>query len=1298
MRTPGDEPALAALIDQLAARVRSNLAAIPETPQAAPPVIHYDPLHEAAAVLIWFDPASLRASGGRQPPSAMEALLADCEPVTVADGTRWALSPRIRVATLRQLRERDHVQAALAANPVRPPGPLQKALESFLRGLGKPVEEQLLAELAATYQVCEWLRDAGFADVPGRNRIQRRIDWLTLLQPFEHIAGKHFRGRTRELAQLRRYVDVLQSESPLEAVSRFAIRGLVRRRPPLLIYGPGGVGKSALLGRFVLDHAQARDRVNYPFVYLDFDRPDVVASEPLTLLIEAVRQLGIEYPQARERCERIREEWLARLAKDASGAEPGPARSNPGMARFRAGAVRDFGNLIGSLDADDEPVLFVLDTFEEVQWRSEEYVTAIWRLLEDLQEVIDRLRVCVSGRGQIAGHETEDLPLTGLDSEAAAGYLEARGVTDPAVARALAGQLKGIPLSLQLAAELYQRQGLKGRRLDIETRGWFGLRVDDASIQRQLYQRLLGHIHDKTVRRLAYPGLVLRRITPDLILHVLAGPCRLGISTDAEARALFDEVRREVALVTVVGDGVLEHRPDLRRLMLESFEREQPRDVQAIHELAVAWYETRPPSAAERGEEIYHRLALGQDPQVINGRWLDGVGRYLESALPEFHGARLAYLLLRLDLAVDPQTRQLADLEDWERIAERQGRDLLTQSQPGEVLSLLASRDDRTDTSPLFGLEATALAQLGRWRESFTVLDDGIESALAATARQQVLVLALQQAEVTLAWASAEPLEGGTRRQPARRLEQLSGVSLPQTDRLNVIAHRLALAPEAGPPRAEIADLEDELRRTFDAVPDEALSGDPGPARWAAAVFQDARDTGRLARVLRVSGWPRADEVAVRQAGAAIARVDLRLSTDAGERPGMLARDFGVPERDSLTETWSDFLLTENDVVVGEILRRILEENAAAVPAGLVAALAIVMRSALGAWMRGPAAPSAATQKRPRSRLSAQVRQELAAALASTFPSADALRSLLRQRLDQSFDSIVPSGLPLQSAVSSLVETAYDQGWLDLLITGALEAAPASVPLAEAAAQCGLSSLVPGGSGAKAVTRGLAPEVAVQTGQLAAIARQVCRVETGSELAGTGFLVGADLVLTAYHVVEPLGHGRVSPSGMTVRFDLTTGPGEQIVTTGTLFSVGEVVAGSPDLDYVLLRVHGSPGIQPIGGPTGSGGTLRRWIDLSYPPDIELGSLLVIVSYAYERAAARVGQGPVTGLSENSVKYAINTENGSSGAPCFTQDLSLVALHTGSDPQRSANVGVRISAVLRDLRGQGLDHLFGTPLP
>ena len=626
-------------------------------------------------------------------------------------------------------------------------------------------------------------------------------------------------------------MDVLPSESAPEAVSRWVsgAGGLRKKRPPLLVFGPGGVGKSALLARFILDHAQAHEKDRFPFVYLDFDRPDVVASEPLTLLIEAVRQLGVEYPHARDRCEQIRADWLGLLARETAVTDLGPARGRRDVKRSRVSAVADFASLVESLGAGDRPVLFVLDTFEEVQWRSEEYVTAIWSLLGDMQQTIGRLRVCVSGRGQVSGPVADSVALTGLDEEASVGYLGARGVTDPVIARTLARQVKGNPLSLKLAAELLEREGLKDGKLDIDTRGYLFKRVADGVIQRQLYQRILGQIHNESVRRLAHPGLVLRRITPELILHVLAAPCQLDIQSDTAARALFDELRREVSLVTVVSDGVLEHRRDLRRLMLELLEQDDPRKVRAIRELAVTWYESRPPTPAERGEEIYHRLSLRQDPKLIDARWLPGVEPYLMTALPEFNGARLAYLSLRLNLEVSKETRRLAEVEDWERIVERKARDLLIQGHPEEALSLLRSRSDRTKASPLFGLEATVLAQLGRWPDSFTVLDRGIGDALTAAARQQVIYLTLQQAEVVLAWMAAVPLEQVTWRRTARRLERLSRTLLARVTRLNVVAHQVAIGREVRKPLLDIAKLEGELRRTFDAVPDEVLGDDPLP-------------------------------------------------------------------------------------------------------------------------------------------------------------------------------------------------------------------------------------------------------------------------------------------------------------------------------------------------------------------------------------------------------------------------------------------------------------------------------------
>ena len=56
--------------------------------------------------------------------------------------------------------------------------------------------------------------------------------------------------------------------------------------------------------------------------------------------------------------------------------------------------------------------------------------------------------------------------------------------------------------------------------------------------QAVLYERFLGHIADERVRELAHPGLVLRRVTPELVRSVLAGPCGLGAIDERQARQL----------------------------------------------------------------------------------------------------------------------------------------------------------------------------------------------------------------------------------------------------------------------------------------------------------------------------------------------------------------------------------------------------------------------------------------------------------------------------------------------------------------------------------------------------------------------------------------------------------------------------------------------------------------------------------------------------------------------------------------------------------------------------------------
>ena len=1322
MSATGKEPSLRALVDEVVALLDTDEVVAQldaeeddEPRRSVRPVPAYGRLHETAAVLDWFDPQTIQPTSGAGDSESIDELLAHCTQTVDGDGGRhWTLTPEIRVAVLRQLRERGRVQSALAASQGQPDGS-RGALHAYLEGSPEALEVQSLPQLASSFEACEWLRTAGFEGLPERDALQRRIDWLTLLEPFEHLAGTSFGGRTEELRRLRSYAEVLApaaEENPEPPSGEPVVSR--HQKPPLLIYGPGGVGKSTLLARFILEHARALERDRFPFAYLDFDRPDVDASEPLTLLIEAVRQLAIEYPHARERCQRIREKWTESLIS----AQPPPTelREKATLSltvQARSAAVYDFAKLIESLGANDRPVLFVLDTFEEVQWRSEEDVAGVWTMLEQLQPAVNRLRVCIAGRGQLPGRTTEELPLTGLDEEAAVRYLLDRGVPDLVVARRIARQVGGSPMSLKLAAELVRQEGLTGGQLDIATREFLYIRVDDGVIQRQLYRRILGRIRNPDVKKIAHPGLVLRRLTPELILEALAVPCSLTISSLDEARALFEELKREVSLVTVASDGALEHRPDLRLLMLRLLEAEEPDRAQAIRELAVRHYEQRPPQPRERAEEIYLRLALGENTAAIDQRWIRGVERPLATVLQEFSGARRAYLASKLGIEVDEETRRLASLEDWERLTERKARELLVQEQPDEVLDLLAAREDRTPASPLVVLQATALAQLGRWQESLAVLDDGIGRAITHGDRLRALDLALQQAEVALASTST-----GDAPQMLSRLEWLTESATAPADRLNVVAHRLALGRLAPPPSETTADLHRELRELFDGLPDEVLGNDPALARWAGSLFREVEDVSRLSRVLRTSGLPRTDTSALRRLASAIASSDRSHSQDIGESPGFLARELRleVPVGDSLTSTWGQFLLTAGDTAVLSVLTRLLEEYTPFVSPELIDGLAIVLQSALGVERRSSRAtrdPMAGFVSRPQpTALTDTTLNELQSALLSAFHSEDELRAFLQFRLDRSLDAIAAPDASLPSAAFELIRVAQAEAWLDKLVVKAREADPANADLARVAERLGLPTLVPGDPAViDRVAAAIQPlDITTFRERLGAIEGQVCRVEVGGRVAGTGFLVGVDLVLTADHVLAPVHEGGMPLRDVVLRFDHKADRNGRTITPGTEFELERIVARSQygeqpgQLGYSLLGVAGHPGAQPIGDlRTEASGALRRWIDVpDPPPHIGPGDGLMIVQYPRGQPLRLIfNADAVAGLSDDGarVRYDLATEPGSAGAPCFTLDLQLVALNIGlsvADPAslRRTVLGILMSAVQQDLRDQGLGNLLG----
>ena len=533
-----------------------------ETPKE-PDLVAYE---DAAAVLAAIEtPEALKPFGDAEQGVALRVL---GERLIPATGRRFAgtvmLDPDSRYEAISRLAKQGQLEAALLVNDGERDGPIQAQLEAYLLGTAKPLEEQSLDDLDATRQVAVWLRDA-VPGIPEPAAVARRAAYQRLLRPFEQIAGDDvFRGRQRELDDLREFVGVVAPASIVKRIQTSAFKWPVGKpRRALSIFGPGGVGKSALVARFMLEHTRVPEEARIPFAYLDFDRPLLDVGDPYGLVVEMLRQLDAQFTG--DRFSDLRSAAEARWATIASSDE---GTRYEAAQSLLADVLGHLGTLLGP-----RPYVIVLDTFEEVQYRGEARAFPLWDMLGRLQASWTFVRVVISGRApvdtlRLAGEPPLHMPIGDLDDEAAAAFLRAQGVTDAAMAKRLVSQYGGVPLSLKLVASLLAKDPA-ALDDDAPSRGSLFRRVSDELVQGQLYGRVLDHIGDERVRRLAHPGLVLRRITPELIYQVLNGPCQLGITGPDDAVAMFDALRRETSLVSVdETDGSLVHRSDLRRVML----------------------------------------------------------------------------------------------------------------------------------------------------------------------------------------------------------------------------------------------------------------------------------------------------------------------------------------------------------------------------------------------------------------------------------------------------------------------------------------------------------------------------------------------------------------------------------------------------------------------------------------------------------------------------------------------------------------------------------------------------------
>jgi len=331
------------------------------------------------------------------------------------------------------------------------------------------------------------------------------------------------------------------------------------------------------------------------------------------------------------------------------------------------------------------------------------------------------------------------------------------------------------------------------------------------------------------------------------------------------------------------------------------------------------------------------------------------------------------------------------------------------------------------------------------------------------------------------------------------------------------------------------------------------------------------------------------------------------------------------------------------------------------------------------------------------------VLEEIVNALADAYDRDD-LKQMLRFRMNERFDHLVRPG-PFPHEVFNLVEWAERRGREVELVQAAYRDRPAKPSIRALYEKYGLATsldiqsagqTIPGSP--KLVTsdgleRIIRPhqqliDLAIWRERQAKVEGQVCRVQINGRAAGTGFLIGPDLVLTNHHVLDAVLAGTTPPTAVTCLFDYkkladgTRTEGREVtlaaewLVDATPPTPGEdssdpdrTKPGLDELDHAVIRLAEPIGAMPIGSHAGAGAPNRGWVEFPDPwkpcqPDM---ALIIVQHPDGGPMQMALDFQSVLSVSDTRVRYATRTESGSSGSPCFDLEWRLVALHHYGDP-------------------------------
>jgi len=307
-------------------------------------------------------------------------------------------------------------------------------------------------------------------------------------------------------------------------------------------------------------------------------------------------------------------------------------------------------------------------------------------------------------------------------------------------------------------------------------------------------------------------------------------------------------------------------------------------------------------------------------------------------------------------------------------------------------------------------------------------------------------------------------------------------------------------------------------------------------------------------------------------------------------------------------------------------------------------------------------------------------------ALLFAYPSPADLNLLLQFKLGKNYKVIAPVGESYRNALLDILLQARGDGWLKDLVAAAQKAKPRSPKLLSLSRAFDMTEAeIP-----DAIGRNLEDIVREEANfqdlipwiqRLEGLAWKTCRIEYPVNNAqGTGWLIGPDLVITNWHVVErAFPGGDWKPGEFVCRFGYAaTAAGAQAGTEVRLAnswcidssppSLSELGTGNEGpngltLDYAILKLEKS-----IGRASTNDGEERGWVKVNKNQPLPCAGEIIFVVQHPEGMPLKLATGDVSGIADDLLRlyHSANTKRGSSGSLVVNTKLEPIALHHAGD--------------------------------